>query len=311
MNTNLTVGGHDPRWIEARLRMEEAFPHGCGSRFRFRYLGFGERVLRHGLKACGLYEKGMRNALDIGLSQIDLAFDDLPPAFDGYRILQVSDIHFGALRGLDEAMLELVAATEADLAVLTGDYVGRRNGPLDTFSQGMARVTEALQAPDGVYAILGNHDSVRMAEPFHRLGVHLLGNRSVILKRDSDAVTLTGIDDVYLFHTPLADAALADAPPGFKILLAHSPHMARQAARAGYRIYLTGHTHAGQVCLPGGRPLVSMAGRGGRKLNAGLWRVGEMTGYTNSGSGVSEIPVRFNTRGEVALITLRRARNSA
>ncbi len=201
--------------------------------------------------------------------------------------------------------LELVGRVDADIAVLTGDYVGHSNGGLEAFSAAMARLTGAIDVADGTYAILGNHDSIRMAETFRDLGVALLGNRTVPLARGADRVHLTGIDDVYLFRTPLVDAALARKPEGFNILLAHSPHAAVEAADAGFDLYLTGHTHGGQVCLPGGRPLVGRIG-GPRRFNAGLWRQGRTVGYTTSGVGVSRVPVRFNTRGEIALITLRR-----
>ena len=296
---------HDPRWLATRAALERDFPHGCP---RYRFFSALEAVLRTGLKATGLYGRGKRNALDLRLTEIEISFPHLPHAFDGYRILQVSDIHFGGLDGLDDRALDLVGRVDADIAVLTGDYVGHGNGGnggLEAFSAAMARLTGAIDVTEGTYAILGNHDSIRMADTFRDLGVALLGNRTVPLARGADRVHLTGIDDVYLFRTPLVDAALARKPRGFNILLAHSPHAAVEAADAGFDLYLTGHTHGGQICLPGGRPLAGKIG-GPRRFNAGLWRQDRTVGYTTSGVGVSRVPVRFNTRGEIAVVTLRR-----
>ena len=105
-------------------------------------------------------------------------------------------------------------------------------------------------------------------------------------------------------YTDAARQALAGAPEGFKIALIHSPELADAAAENGYQLYLAGHTHGGQVCLPGGWPIITHMNRY-RRYARGLWRHGDMRGYTSTGVGVSGLPVRFNTRGEVALITLR------
>ncbi len=86
----------------------------------------------------------------------------------------------------------------------------------------------------------------------------------------------------------------------------HSAEVADDADEAGYALYLCGHTHGGQISLPGGRPLVTHLKRC-RHAASGLWRQGRMTGYTSRGVGVSDLPLRFNTRGEVVVITLRRS----
>jgi predicted MPP superfamily phosphohydrolase len=104
----------------------------------------------------------------------------------------------------------------------------------------------------------------------------------------------------------MADSALDTVPEGYSIALVHSPEMAVQAAERGYSLYLCGHTHGGQICLPGGRPMVKRLIRN-RSFAAGLWRCGRMSGYTNSGAGVSGPPLRYFSRGEAALVTLRRA----
>ena len=126
-----------------------------------------------------------------------------------------------------------------------------------------------------------------------------------MLERSSERITVTGLDDVHHFYTEGARQALIGTASGFKIALVHSAEVADVAAEAGYALYICGHTHGGQVCLPGGRPIITHLTQH-RFAAAGLWRFGQMTGYTSRGVGVSGPPVRFNSRGEVGLITLRR-----
>ena len=94
-------------------------------------------------------------------------------------------------------------------------------------------------------------------------------------------------------------------PKGFRILLQHSPELLDEAAAEGVSLYLTGHTHGGQICLPGGVPIMTNV-KSPRRYARGLWKHGAMTGYTTMGVGVSVMPVRFFSKGEVAVITLRR-----
>ncbi len=144
-----------------------------------------------------------------------------------------------------------------------------------------------------------------MAEELERIGFDVLINRSLEIRRAGDRIRLTGLDDVHSFYTARAHAALGEADGACAVALVHSAELADHAADAGYSLYLSGHTHAGQIALPGGRPVVAQLSRC-KHAAAGLWRQGAMIGHTSSGLGVSRPPVRFNTRGEVALLTLRR-----
>jgi predicted MPP superfamily phosphohydrolase len=125
------------------------------------------------------------------------------------------------------------------------------------------------------------------------------------VRRGSSEIYVTGTDDVHYYYTDAAPAALESAPDGFKIALIHSAELAGAAAKAGFSLYLTGHTHGGQISLPGGVPIITHLALY-RRFASGLWRLASMTGYTSTGLGVSGLPVRFNTRGEAVLITLRR-----
>jgi len=155
-------------------------------------------------------------------------------------------------------------------------------------------------------AILGNHDPAAMAEALEDLGFKVLINESTVLSRGGERVVVTGLDDVHRFFTSEALAALSRAPQGFRIALVHSAEVADYAAAAGYDLYLCGHTHGGQICLPGGRPIITHLLRCGYG-SVGLWREKNMIGYTNNGLGVGDIPLRFNSRGEISIITLRRS----
>ena len=198
----------------------------------------------------------------------------------------------------------LAVSLDHDLVVLGGDYqtwglpAGAEAGRL------LAPLLESLHPVDGMIGILGNHDSVEMVAPLEALGVRLLINESLTLTRGDQCLHLIGCDDIHTFHDPAADAALRQGE-GFRIALIHSPGFAPQAAAAGCSLYLAGHTHGGQVCLPGGRPIITALDRD-HHLARGIWRQGEMRGYTSTGLGASQPGVRYNCPPEIALITLRR-----
>jgi predicted MPP superfamily phosphohydrolase len=275
------------RWRTRRDYMErhreKRLPDGKRHRRRFGLFTFLIGIFGALLKAVGLYRRGERNAVEIVLNRFEIALADLPAAFDGYTILQLTDLHLDAH---DEATRRLIAA-------------------IDQILPHLETVLGAVRGRDGMIGILGNHDTVDMVEPFECMGVRMLANQTMTLSRGAEEIHLVGVDDVHYYYTDQAVAALRSAPPGFKIALIHSPEMVAQAADAGVSLYLAGHTHGGQICLPGGRPIIAhMAAP--RRYASGLWHKDGMIGYTSTGAGTSGLPVRFNSRSEVALITLRR-----
>jgi len=260
-----------------------------------------------GLKAIGLWRRGLANGLDIRYRTVELRLPRLPREFDGYRILQISDPHFDAAPALGEAIVRAVAGAEVDLCVLTGDFRSVERGPFTQTGilEPLGALCRGVRAADGIFAILGNHDVADMVPPFERLGLQVLINRTHQVRRGRQALAITGLDDVHRYYTPAADAVLsAHDPQGCGIVLAHSPEMAGEAAAAGHALYLCGHCHGGQVCLPGGRPVITHLSRH-RELYGGLWRHGDMWGYTSTGAGLSAPPVRFNCCGEVTEFRLR------
>ena len=240
----------------------------------------------------------------LGLTRLTLEFPDLPPAFDGYRILHLTDLHLDHVDGTAEAAAELISGLAMDLCVITGDIRDSVHAPVRPVVDRLAHLLAPIRPADGMFGILGNHDSAAMVEPLEAIGVRMLCNEIAYLRRGTDLIHITGLDDVHRFHTEAAHVALDDAPDGFGIALVHSPEIADRAAEK-HRLYLTGHTHGGQICLPGGRPLMTGLKRH-KAFVSGLWRHGDMIGYTSRGVGASVIPLRMNCQGEVALITLRR-----
>jgi len=296
-------------WRKRRTEMQaggDRFgPEGPHSRNRWQLLKLAIRVFGLGLKAVGLYERGVRNALDIRLTRLEFRFPDLPAAFDGFTILQLTDLHVDGLPGTMEAARAHAADLDVDLCVLTGDYRFRVQGPYEQILPGMAELVAAVRARHGIVGVLGNHDDAEMVDAFEDLGIAMLVNEYRTIERNGQAIHVAGTDDVHYYYTGAAPAALTVTPPGFRIALIHSPELADMAAAQGFSLYLAGHTHGGQVCLPGGVPVITHVGRF-RRFARGRWQLGDMQGYTSTGVGISALPVRFNNRGEVALITLRR-----
>jgi uncharacterized protein len=251
------------------------------------------------------YARGVRNALDLELTRLEVKVTGLPAAFDGYRILHVSDSHLDILPAVADAAARLLDGIEVDLLAVTGDVHGRKCHPLSRSVEPLKRTLAGVIVRDRRLAVLGNHDPVEMVEALEALAIETLVNRTTTLSRGDAVLHVTGLDDVHNFYSPAARAALDQRVDGCRIALVHSAEMADHAAAAGCALYLCGHTHAGQVCLPGGRMVFTQLVRC-RHAASGVWREDEMVGYTSPGLGVSPPAVRFNSRGGAALITLKR-----
>jgi predicted MPP superfamily phosphohydrolase len=264
------------------------------------------KMFAWGLKRCGQFERGFANATNIVVRELDLFFPDLPRSFDGFSVLHISDPHFDGIPGIEDRIVALVQGRQFDLCVLTGDYRNELHGPFRSVMNSLERLLAGVQVREGFLAVLGNHDECHMVPPMEALGIRVLVNESVVLTRGAELLRVVGTDDVHYYYTDQSLHALEAARDDFTIALVHSPELFEAAADAGVALYLCGHTHAGQVCLPGGfAPLKHL--RTGRHLFRGHWRHRQMQGITNAGAGTSGIPVRFNTRSEVLALRLRRS----
>lgn len=259
--------------------------------------------IRNSLRLVGLHGRGRRNTLRIRLREHEVKLPGLPAAFDGYTLLHISDLHLDMNREIVHALIERVRAVDYDLCVLTGDYRYRTFGQIESTLEAMALLRGHLKDP--VYAVLGNHDSIRMVPGIETMGIRVLLNESVALERNGAAIHLAGIDDAHYYQVDNIEKAAHDIPhEAVSILLSHTPEAYRNAAHAGFRLMLCGHTHGGQICLPGGIPIITDADCP-RALVAGPWMYHGLIGYTSVGAGASIVDVRLNCPPEITLHRLR------
>ncbi|MGZ5130886.1 MAG: metallophosphoesterase [Caldimonas sp.] len=261
-------------------------------------------LIRAALTLAGLHRRGQRNALNIQRRNNDVRLNSLPPAFEGYTLLHLSDLHLDMSEAHLERMIQSVQGVGHDVCVLTGDFRFRTFGPYVPALEALARLRPHLGEP--VFAVLGNHDTVRMVPGMEALDIRVLMNESVRLERECDVLMLVGIDDAHYFRTHNFHKAAADvATDACAILLSHTPEPYRHAAHAGFSLMLSGHTHGGQICLPGGIPILTDSDTP-RAFARGPWQYHGMVGYTSVGCGSSIVDVRLNCLPEITLHRLRR-----
>lgn len=256
-------------------------------------------------KSTGLYSHGVRNALQIKLRQETFSFSSLPRTFDGFRILLLTDLHLDGLDELTDVVVDNIKDLEVDLCLIGGDIRMEVYGPIAASLRRLRRLVGYIRSRHGVFGVLGNHDCIEMVPDFEEAGVLMLVNDFQEIKRQNERIWLVGIDDPHYYRVHDLDMAFRGVPAeDFKIFLAHSPEAYFEAAVFKPQLYLCGHTHGGQICLPGKGPLYTNS-RAPRFTAAGKWEHNGMKGYTSRGVGASGVPLRFNCPGEISLITLR------
>ena len=242
--------------------------------------------------------------------QLEVAIEGLPASFEGYRVLQLTDIH--ASRLLTGRWVEQVVARSnalhPDLVVITGDLI---DGSVAARADDFAPLGK-LHAPDGVIAITGNHEYyaqyAEWMQAFRGLGMQVLENTHTRVSRGGATLTIAGVTDPvaarYGLPMPDLSAALAGADPGAPvILLDHRPGAARANAAQGVTLQLSGHTHGGHIV--GMDQLVKRANGG---FVSGRYVVDGMTLYVSNGAGLwPGFAARIGVPSEITLITLRAA----
>ena len=273
--------------------------------FHLENSSWAEWIIRNVLKATGLYWRARQNAERILVKRNDMRFKTLPPLFEGFTILHISDLHVDMNEVAMENLIELVGGMQYDVCVLTGDYRGRTFGPFEPALDGVARLGTHLKQP--IYAVLGNHDTIQMVPGLEAMDIRVLLNECETIVRENQRIYLAGIDDAHFFRVDNIEKAALSIPRGeFSILLSHTPEVYRQAAHANFDLMLSGHTHGGQICLPGSIP-IKLEAVLPRRMGAGPWQYNDMTGYTSVGAGSSVVPVRLNCPPEITLHRLRRS----
>ena len=291
--------------LHARLRLgieadHEAQVFGQGiNYFHIENLKPSHFVIRACLRSVGLYGRGQRNAARIEVRQNFIRSAQIPKAFDGYTILHLSDLHVDMSQDAMERLTAIVQTIDYDLCALTGDYRGQTFGPYEAALAGMSRICAEIKMP--IYGVLGNHDTVCMLPGLEEMGIRMLLNECETIERGHQRIHLAGIDDAHFYRADNIEKAASRIPGNeFSILLSHTPEIYRQAAHADFNLMLSGHTHGGQICLPGGVP-ITLDSVLPRYMSSGAWTYRDMIGYTSVGAGSSIVPARFNCPPEITL----------
>ena len=264
-------------------------------------------LLRTMLKLTGVWPIAVRNSMQYTVVEHEVPIPHLPKSFEGFRILHLSDLHIEGMVDKGQSLISAIAPLHYDLCVLTGDYRFRTFGNYDKTLILMKSLTEHIHAPFGISGILGNHDWLEMVPGLEACGIRMLMNEAHPIEKGHEAIWLLGLDDVHYYETGDLDKAVKHAPPeAVRLLLVHSPEIIPQAAEAGMDLYLCGHSHGGQICLPGGIPMLTHC-RCPRPYKAGKWQYDSLRGYTSRGVGTSLFPIRLFCQPEIIIHTLRKA----
>ena len=240
------------------------------------------------------------------ISETDVFIRNLPARFENFRLTQLTDIHHSRILGINEVrnVVALAQQTRPDMFVLTGDYATSYRRFIEPCAEALA----PLSAPEGVWAVLGNHDHYTDPElttrALERRHIAVLNNALTTLQRGPDTLQLSGIDD-WSWNAADWSRAFNGLKPGTpSILLSHQPSVLDLDQTQNVSLILSGHTHGGQIRVPWLGAPARLATRD-LKYDRGLFRRGETQLYVSSGTGVIGLPVRFGVRPEIAVIRLK------
>ena len=242
-------------------------------------------------------------------SRVDLAVPNLPEGLEGLKILHLADVHIRTRwMPSHDRLLREIGVEKPDLILMTGDLIEYRQW-VSRSGPHVHRLASGLVAPLGCYTILGNHDGRRLGQYLAGTGVQLIDGDWRRLKHHGETIELIGLPG----YAPesLTAGILAGYPPkhagALRIVLSHYPDHVKKVGDVGGEIFLAGHTHGGQVCLPGGVPIIRHS-RLPRRLCSGVHRVGDAWLVVSRGFGFAgRLKLRLFCPAEVGLLTLRRA----
>ena len=267
-------------------------------------LVLGSLLIRQCFRLLGIHRAGYRQFLHPRVVDHIVRLPNLPAALEGVTLLQLSDLHLDLDPGFVPALAKQLDGLRCDLAVITGDFRNLTAGPHEPAIAGTLALLPHLHAP--VYAVPGNHDSLVMVPPLEAAGVRFLLNEHIVWKRGGAQLVLAGVDDAVYHETHDLARAFAGAPDNAtRVLLSHSPAIYREAPAHGVQLFLAGHTHGGQICLPGGH-IVMTGLRCPRRFLRGDWTYEGMQGYTSPGTGACGVPLRFHCPAEITRHILAR-----
>ena len=266
---------------------------------------------------------------DIEVTHTEIELPDLPAEFDGYRIVLLSCLHTAGFGPRERSLRGKLQGLEADLLVVAGDFRKLGCRPQDTLAA-CRRIFEGLHFPDGMLATRGNHDRQSMFGPLSKMGLRILFNDCFTVHRSRSpgrqkprgqeagpterpdgtepglaALTFVGVGSGVRRDPDWAAALSRAEAGGLKIGICHSPDGVVSASKHAIPLLLCGHTHGGQVCLPGLGPLLTETRLVGRRFASGLCRHEDTLLYVNRGIGWTALPLRFNCPPEISVLTLR------
>jgi predicted MPP superfamily phosphohydrolase len=232
-----------------------------------------------------------------------IKLDRMPPVFDGFRIVQLSDVHHGPFSSREqiERAIETANRLQPDIIALTGDYISKER----LYAAPCAEMLGKLKARFGVYAVLGNHDhwvdAPLLTDLFRAEGITVLINEGMRFEQNGETFWIAGVEDSMVGLEDISLALAGAREDEMKLLLAHNPIVLRRAVRASVDLVLSGHTHGGQVAIRGERS----SARPRKRALQGLWRQGNTQIYVNRGLGTVVLPIRYGCPPEISLLELR------
>jgi len=302
---------NNEKWLQDRLIKEDRIRHKikttAPSISKHKIISLVANKIRSSKLLSSKYIEAMRNAYSIRDNKIDIYFSNLPIEFDGFKILHLSDLHLDSLPNIHNEIIKIINSKKYDACIITGDYtegvIGDFSGILADFSE----IINSISANHGIFTTLGNHDSAMICEPLERMGTIPLNNNNHVIKIGDAQINIIGLDDVHLFYTQDIHREIESINRNeFNIMAVHSPEAYRYTDQK-IDLYLTGHTHGGQVNFPMSMNIYKpLDNHCSKDMIAGLWNRGRTTGYTSCGIGTSVLPIRYNSNGEVCTITLKR-----
>ena len=243
----------------------------------------------------------------IEVSNNRIPLRNLSSKFDGYKIIQLSDLHMGSWLNRERLLeaIDIINEHQPDLIALTGDFSVK--GDIEPYADDLIYSLSQLQASDGVLAVMGNHDYAanieRTREVLQAANVLELPNEHILIERESAKLVIAGLDDVWANQHDIAKltSGLPDGIPA--VLMAHEPDIADEISRTGrFGLQMSGHSHGGQIrTLGGDAPILPWLGE---KYWIGRYQVRDMIQYTNRGIGMTGIPIRINCPPEISIFNL-------